>query len=135
MKDKVFLDTNILLYAFSIKDEEKQKIAKKLVMADAVISAQVINEVSVNLLKKFHFSEEQIQRFIQSTYARYEVAELSYEVFSKASFLRQNHLLSYYDSVIVSAALVAGCTTLYSEDMHNGLMIEKKLQIINPFTK
>lgn len=89
MQDKVFLDTNILLYAFSTKDEKKHTLAKRLVLSDAVISAQVINEVTVNLLKKFSFAEDQVQRFLESSYARYEVAELTYEVFSNASNLRQ----------------------------------------------
>jgi predicted nucleic acid-binding protein len=50
MKDKVFLDSNIFLYAFCDKDKQKQLISKKLVLDDAFISVQVINEVSVNLL-------------------------------------------------------------------------------------
>jgi predicted nucleic acid-binding protein len=133
MHDKAFLDTNILLYAFSTKDEKKHALAKNLVLSDAVISAQVINEVTVNLLKKFTFNEDQVQQFLESSYARYEVAELTYEVFSNASNLRQNYLFSYYDSVIVSAALLSGCTILYSEDMHHELMVEKQLKIINPF--
>jgi predicted nucleic acid-binding protein len=133
MQDKVFLDTNILLYAFSTKDENKYTIAKNLVLSDAVISTQVINEVTVNLLKKFTFGEDQIQRFLESSYARYKIAELTYKVFAKASELRKNHLFSYYDSIIVAAALLSGCTILYSEDMHHKLIVDKQLKIINPF--
>ena len=133
MQGKVFLDTNILLYAFSTKDENKHVLAKSLVLSDAVISAQVINEVTINLLKKFNFNENQVQQFLQSSYDRYEIAELTYEVFSNASNLRQNYLFSYYDSVIVSAALLSGCAILYSEDMHHELTVEKQLKIINPF--
>lgn len=133
VRDKVFLDTNILLYAFSTKDEKKHTLAKNLVLSDAVISVQVINEVTVNLLKKFSFDEDQVQRFLESSYSRYEITELTYEVFSSASNLRKNYLFSYYDSIIVSAALLSGCTILYSEDMHHELLVEKQLKIINPF--
>lgn len=133
MSDRVFLDTNILLYAFCNKDEKKQAIAKTLVLSNAVISAQVVNEVAVNLLKKFNFSEDQIQEFVASSYNRYEVAGLTYEVFLKASGLRQRYLLSYYDSIIVSAAITAGCSILYSEDMQNNLLIDERLRILNPF--
>jgi predicted nucleic acid-binding protein len=133
MQDKIFLDTNILLYAFSTKDEKKHTLAKHLVLSDAVISAQVINEVTVNLLKKFNFSEDQVQQFLESSYARYEIAELTHDIFSKASDIRKNYLLSYYDSVIVSTALLSGCAILYSEDMHHELIVEKQLKIINPF--
>lgn len=133
MQDKVFLDTNILLYAFSTQDEKKHIIARSLVLSDAVISVQVINEVTVNLLKKFSFNEDQVQRFLQSSYGRYQIAELTYEVFLKASTLRKNYLLSYYDSVIVATALLSGCNILYSEDMHHELTLEKQLKVINPF--
>jgi predicted nucleic acid-binding protein len=97
-------------------------------LSNAAISVQVINEVTVNLLKKFNFNEEQVQQFLQSSYNRYEISELNYETFSKASNVRKNHLLSYYDSVIIAAALLSNCTTLYSEDMHHELIIEKQLK-------
>jgi len=133
MQDRVFLDTNILLYAFSTKDLQKQNIAKNILLSDAVISTQVINEVSVNLIKKFDFSEDDIQKFLSSSYSRYQVVDLNYELFSTASSLRKKYMFSYYDSVIVSAALISDCTTLYSEDMHHDLLVENRLKIINPF--
>ena len=133
MRDRVFLDTNILLYAFSVQDEKKHEIAKALVLSEAVISVQVINEVTVNLLKKFNFTEDQVQSFIESSYDRYEIAGLTNEVFSKASNLRKSYLLSYYDSVIVAASLVEDCNILYSEDMQHGMLVDNRLKIINPF--
>ncbi|MDD5399873.1 MAG: PIN domain-containing protein [Sulfurimonas sp.] len=133
MPDKVFLDTNILLYAFSTKDINKHNIAKNIVLSQAVISTQVINEVAVNLIKKFDFSEDNIQKFLSSSYSRYYVVGLDYDVFSAASDLRKKYMFSYYDSLIVSAALASHCTILYSEDMHHDLLIENKLRIINPF--
>ena len=42
-------------------------------------------------------------------------------------------LLSVYDAMIVAAALIAGCTTLYTEDMHDGLLVEGQLRLVNPF--
>lgn len=133
MQDKIFLDTNILLYAFSAKDLQKQNVAKNIVLSDAVISTQVINEVTVNLIKKFDFSEDNIQKFLSSSYMRYQVVDLNYDIFSTASSLRKSYLFSYYDSAIVAAALISDCTILYSEDMHNELLIENRLRIVNPF--
>lgn len=133
MQDRVFLDTNILLYAFSAQDKKKHEIAKTLVLSEAVISVQVINEVTVNLLKKFNFTEEQVQSFIESSYDRYEIAGLTNEVFSKASNLRKSYMLSYYDSIIVATSLIEDCTILYSEDMQHGIFIDDRLKIINPF--
>jgi predicted nucleic acid-binding protein len=47
--------------------------------------------------------------------------------------LAEKYQLPVYDAMIVSAALIAGCTTLWSEDMHNGLLIEDRLRVVNPF--
>jgi len=133
MEDRVFLDTNIILYAISTQDAHKHSISMPIVLADATISAQVINEVSVNLLKKFKFDENMIQKFIDSSYHRYNVVELSRNIFIRASQLRESYNFSYYDSIIVSAAIIANCTILYSEDMQHELIVENRLQIINPF--
>lgn len=133
MRDKIFLDTNILLYAFSSKEMHKHNISKELVLSDAVISTQVINEVSVNLLKKFKMSEDDIEKFIQSSYKRYEFAPIDKETFLTASLVRKKYLLSYFDSIIVASALVANCNILYSEDMQHKLIIDSRLKIINPF--
>ena len=133
MLDKIFLDTNIILYAISTADVQKHDIAKPIVLKEATISVQVVNECSVNLLKKFKFDEETLQKFINSSYQRYNVIDLTQDVFLKASEIRAKYMFSYYDSIIVSAALISNCTILYSEDMQDGLIMDDRLQIINPF--
>jgi len=135
MHDKIFIDTNIILYAISTQDENKRSIAAPIVLSNATISAQVINEVSVNLLKKMKLREDTIKKFIDSSYHRYNVVELTRNVFMRASELRESYNFSYYDSIIVSAAIIANCTILYSEDMQHELIVENRLQIINPFKK
>jgi predicted nucleic acid-binding protein len=47
--------------------------------------------------------------------------------------LRITHKFSYWDSLIVASALQAGCTTLYTEDLNHGMIVDKKLHIVNPF--
>lgn len=54
-------------------------------------------------------------------------------VLLKAMDLMAAYDFQFFDAIIVAAALVSGCDTLYSEDMHNGLVIEKRLKIVNPF--
>ena len=135
MHDKVFIDTNIILYAISTQDADKRSIATPIILGDATISAQVINEVSVNLIKKLKFNENMIQKFVDSSYHRYNVVELTRNVFIRASELREKYNFSYYDSIIVSAAIIANCNILYSEDMQHELIVENRLQIINPFNK
>jgi len=133
MKDSVFLDSNIFLYAFSTKDLTKQKIASLLVLKPLTISTQVINEVSNNLLKKLKFSNDDIAVFVEDCYIRYSIIDFTKNIFTKASELREKYNFSYYDSLIVSSALLSHCTILYSEDMHDGLVVENHLTIINPF--
>ncbi len=133
MSDKLFCDSNIFLYAFSTQDKNKRKIASDIILSHCVISTQVINEVSNNLLKKFHFIDHQIQDFILSCYNRYDVAEISKETLLLASKMREIYNVSYWDSLIIATALENNCTTLYTEDMQHKQVIEDKLTIINPF--
>jgi predicted nucleic acid-binding protein len=139
MKDrlsKYFVDSNIWLYAF-IKSEQyqdKSKIANSIITSgNIVISTQVINEVCINLIKKAQFSEDSIQELVQDFYLNYQVIEFETEIILTASQLRQNYFFSYWDSLIVACALTAEVEILYSEDMHNSLVINKVLTIINPF--
>lgn len=133
MSDKVFLDTNIFLYAFSTKDDRKHIIAEKLILKGATISVQIVNETSNNLIKKLHFDEEKVQNFISSCYKRYEIITISENTFLTASEIRKRYKYSYYDSLVISAALLSNCSVLYSEDMQHKQRIENKLTIINPF--
>lgn len=57
----------------------------------------------------------------------------SEETFALASLLRKKRAFSYWDSLIVAAALDAGCDTLYSEDMQHGQLVEGRLRLVNPF--
>lgn len=130
-----FVDSNIWLYALmGRQDPEKYKIAEPLTQPpNIVVSVQVINEVCANLVKKAFFSETQIQQTIASFYLDCDVVGFDEALFIKASDIRQNYQLSYWDGLIVAAALFSNATMLYTEDMHDGLVIENKLRIVNPF--
>jgi predicted nucleic acid-binding protein len=97
------------------------------------LSVQVINEVSVNLRKKAAFSETDIRQLVNSFYQRYHVVSLDHPILTHASYLREQYQFSFWDGIIVSCALATNAVTLYSEDMHNGLIIEGRLTIVNPF--
>ena len=130
-----FVDTNIWLYSFiESQDKEKSKIAKLIVSeSDIIISTQIVNEMSVNLLKKANFSEGKIQELIQSLYKRYSVFELSTDVLIKASEIRAKFSFSFWDSLVAASALDSEADYLISEDMQNGFKFGGKLTIINPF--
>ncbi len=136
MSDKAFLDSNIFLYAFTDKDNAKHKIAKTLILTDKpCISVQVVNEVSNNLLRKLQLDEAEVENFIKSCYVRYEIINLSKEIFLQAVQLRKKYYFSYYDSIIISSALIHSVKTLYSEDMQHNQLINDQLRIVNPFNQ
>ncbi|PSN12733.1 PIN domain nuclease [filamentous cyanobacterium CCT1] len=130
-----FVDSNVWLYAFNRRqDEAKHQIAKAIVAEpDLLVSTQVINEVCKNLLQKASFSEAQISKVVTAFYKRCRVTYLSKETLLQASALRTRYRLSFWDSLICAAAIHAGATILYSEDMQNGLNIENCLTVTNPF--
>lgn len=136
-----FIDTNIWLYRLfdnqridSQEMEKKRKIAFSVTQGEnLIISTQVINELSVNLIKKAKFSESQIKSLIQSLYYRCKVVEFDLSILASASDLRGQYKVSFWDSLIVASALVSNANILYSEDMQDGLIISKQLSIINPF--
>lgn len=132
-----FVDSNIWLYAFiREQDPAKTGTASQLLVStenQIVLSTQVINEVCVNLLRKGKRDETTLRDLIHSFYRRYQVIGLSQWIFLRASQIRAAYALSYWDSVIVAAALEGGATILYSEDMQSGLVIADQLTIVNPF--
>jgi len=133
--ESCFIDSNIWLYAFIKGDEaEKSTRAKSLIETQSAIhvSTQVINEVCVNLIKKARFSEQQVQQLIESFYAKYVVVELSKPLLLEASTLRVRYPFSFWDSIVVSSALHADASVLYSEDMQDGLVVENRMSVINP---
>ena len=136
--ERCFVDTNIWLYAFIEGDEShKTACAKALLEAShaIIVSTQVINEMCSNLLKKTHFSEQHIQQLIAAFYAKYRVVEFHIALLLQASALREQYAFSFWDSLIVASALHAEAVVLYSEDMHDGLLVENRVRIMNPFTQ
>lgn len=101
--------------------------------AELAVSVQVINEVCANLIKKAAFNETDVQKTVASFYLDCDVVGFDETLFMKASDLWLRYQFSYWDGLIVAAALFASADTLYSEDMHNGLTVENKLKIVNPF--
>lgn len=135
MTAPVFVDTNIWFYALSAGDEAKRLAANRLLdsLERPVVNGQVIRELCANLLKKSFYDEPAVQELVSMLHRDCRVAPESANVFLRASDLRKQQAFSYWDSLIVGAALEAGCAILYSEDMQHGQSVEGQLSIINPF--
>lgn len=131
-----FIDTNIWLYAFSnSQDKQKTQRAQMLLRRtkQIALSTQVVNEVSLNMLRKFQADEQDIRKLIRALYRKYLIIEFNRTILLHASDIRISYHVSYWDSLIIACALAIGATTLYTEDMHDGLIVNKQLTIINPF--
>jgi predicted nucleic acid-binding protein len=98
-----------------------------------VISTQVINELANVLFKKHQQSEAEIRGRIEQILLQVDVIALTEELTLQALEIKSRYQLSWYDSLIVAAALSADCQFLCTEDLQDGLMIENRLQVINPF--
>jgi predicted nucleic acid-binding protein len=77
--------------------------------------------------------EEVVRELTAAFFRRYEVLLTTETLLLEASRLRERHSFSYWDSLIVAAALQAKATTLFSEDMQDGRLIDDRLRISNPF--
>jgi predicted nucleic acid-binding protein len=137
--NRVFIDTNILVYAYNSDNPLKQKQARKLLRKDLVdkelvTSVQVLNEYYASLSKeKYRIPHKKIVRHI-SDIAKYStVYALQIKTVESALRLKEKYKYSWWDSLILASSLEAECKMLYSEDMQNGQVIEKTLVIRNPF--
>jgi predicted nucleic acid-binding protein len=134
-KERVFFDTDILVYLQSIDEPQKQLIAKSLVdsCAEAFISTQILNELSNVLIEKKYLAFDMIREVIMCIAEAYVVKVISADTVVRALFVMEKYQLAYYDSLIIASALEANCTVLYSENLSDGLVLDKKLKVRNPF--
>ena len=138
MNAKIFIDTNILVYAFDSHEKEKQKIAQDLLnkdgsTADIALSTQVLQEFFVISTRKLKtpLSIESASKVIQLLSA-YPLIQITPKLILKAIMRHRDESFSFWDALIVEAALFADRQVLLSEDMQNGRKIGK-LTIVNPF--
>jgi predicted nucleic acid-binding protein len=132
MTAKFFLDTNIALYTIG-QDKQKIEVARGLVAKGPFVSAQVINECVNVCLRKFGFSRVQAYAFADNMMRRTNVLPVDEAVIRKSAAIAIQNQISNWDALIVAAALLAECDTLYSEDMQHGQIFEGRLTIVNPF--
>lgn len=134
MHAESFLDTNILLYAASKKEEEreKRKVARELLSRDGVgLSVQVLAEFYVNAISKLKLPEEQVVRVLEKL-RRFPVLPVDEAVFWSSLEIRKRYGISYRDSAILAAAIELGCGTVFSEDLNDG-QIYAGVKVVNPF--
>ena len=127
-----FLDSNIVLYLAS-EDLAKADRAQELVAEGGTISVQVLNEIANISRRKMGLSWAETRNFLLMIRGLLKVEPITIEIHDVGISLAERYELSVYDSMIVSAALSAECDTLLSEDLQDGLLINGRLRLLNPF--
>ncbi|MBU3031581.1 PIN domain-containing protein [Paracoccus marinaquae] len=126
-----FADTNVVLYV--LDEGPKADRAETILGQGPRISVQVLNETLVNCRRKAGLSWEETGAFLEGLRALCPVEELTLQTHDVGRALAESYGFSIYDAMIVASALIAGCATLWSEDMQDGLLVENQLRIVNPF--
>lgn len=132
MTDRVFFASNVLLYMLS-EDMEKANRAEVLLARGGTISVQVLNELTLAGRRKFRLDWISIDQFLVLVRALCEIRPMTEDTCDLGRKLAERYQFQVYDAMIVAAALLAGADTLYSEDMHDGLLVEGRVRIRNPF--
>jgi predicted nucleic acid-binding protein len=138
MSEKVFVDSNVLVYAHDADSGDKQRIAAHAIaeLLDArsgVLSIQVLQEFYSTVTRKLRSAiTREIARDLLRSYSSWAIQPLTADDVVSASLLEQSHQLSFWDALIVQAALLAGAKKLLSEDLQHGRSIGE-IRIENPF--
>jgi predicted nucleic acid-binding protein len=134
-----FFDTNVLIYLFDEEDQRKSDIARDQVSralrtGESIISFQVVQETLNVITKKLLVpaTPEQANTFLSRTLIPLWKVNPNREFYRRGLSIQSRYQYSFYDSLIIAAALEAGCKILYSEDMQHGQQVEL-LTIKNPF--
>ncbi len=137
MSDKVFVDTNVLVYAIESDgpDAHKSATARALLRTENVcISTQVLGEffnAVTSARRALPLKRDEATAWIQ-LWKRFEVRNITVSHVDLALEIASRHGLSYYDALILSAAKHAACSVLYSEDMGDGQNYNS-VTVFNPF--
>ncbi len=136
---RCFFHTNIFLYSLDRSDSRKRAIAgvlirESLYSGNGIISYQVVQEFVNASLKKFPgaMSVDESLVYLRETFNPMLAVQSSLQLFEKAFAIHTRYKLSWYDSVIVAAAIKANCDVLYTEDLQHGQR-SGDLIVTNPF--
>lgn len=126
-------DTNILLYSLDESFPDKQAVAERLLGRGPVISSQNLSEFINVLTKRWKYSKQKAMQATNSLLATCRYVPTERGTIQHAFDLVRRYDFQLFDSLIVAAALEAGCSKLFTEDMQHGLLVENRLLILNPF--
>jgi predicted nucleic acid-binding protein len=127
-----FLDTNVLIYAFT--DDPRNQKAQELLGRGCVISVQVLNEFTNVARRKLDMTWEELREALSSILIVCPtVLPMDLEIHSDALAIAERYGFRIFDALMIASALRSGCEILWSEDMQDGMVIDGRLRIANPF--
>jgi predicted nucleic acid-binding protein len=139
MNDRFFLDTNIFVYSFDENAPRKSARATELIRQavrsrNGIVSYQVVQEFFNVALRRFSdpMTAAEAEQYLTTTFRPLMAVNSSAAMYAEALRLHANHSLSWYDSVIIAAAIEGGAQVLYSEDFQHGKEFGN-LRVENPF--
>lgn len=133
MSDRIFVDTNVLVYSIA-NDQQKRVVAERVLLNnEIVLSPQVINEFIAVTLRKRILPSEQVISYATKFMQVFEVTAMTRQTISAALDVMTRYQFSYWDSLILAAALESRCQYLYTEDLQDGQEVEEFLKVCNPF--
>ncbi|MFM9970181.1 MAG: PIN domain-containing protein [Burkholderiales bacterium] len=129
-----FLDTNVLVYAYSAQDSAKREIARTLTEADgATISTQVLSELANVLIKRFGVPANEVRKRLLSIANACTVVQITPSIVLDALRVVERYQFGFFDSQIIATALASTVSTLYTEDLQANQIIDGTLTIRSPF--
>jgi predicted nucleic acid-binding protein len=133
MSAKAFFDSNVLIYAMVSGDSRRER-AQQLVAQGGVISVQVLNEFVAVARRKMRMPWEDVIEALDAVRVLFpSPVSLTLNTHEAALKIAQQYGFGVYDALIAAAALEANCSTLYSEGMEDGQIIDGQMTIQNPF--
>ena len=127
-----FFDTSVLLYLLS-GDTAKADRVETLLSTRGVVSVQVLNEFAVVALRKLRMPLNEIREILDIIRVVCAVEPITVETHDRGLAVLERYRFSFYDSILVAAALIAGAKIIYSEDLQHGQVIDNQLRVTNPF--
>ena len=128
-----FFDTSVLLYLLS-SDAAKSDRVEALLADRGTISVQVLNEFAAVAIRKLKMPLPEVREVLDTIRAVCDVETVTVETHDRALAVVERYGFSPYDSLLIAAALIAGCKVLYSEDLQHGQLIDRQLRVVNPFS-
>jgi predicted nucleic acid-binding protein len=127
-----FFDTSVLLYLLS-RDSDKADRVEQLLEEGGTISVQVLNEFAAVALRKIKLQLSDVREILETIRAVCKVEPVTLETHEQGLAIHERYAFSLYDSMMVSAALLADAKVFYSEDLQDGQLIDDRLRVVNPF--